>query len=120
MTFIWNSRDGDCLLPSPLDKRSPRNEYVMSTNVDGVYVRFWQDIILYNLHYRDCRATKYQCTVHVACQFYSNEFFCIWWNKGTSDHDSFNLFNKYTGEAEHRGRNCLKALKPNTKSVVFK
>ena len=45
----------------------------MSTIVDGVYVRSWQDIILYN-----CRATKYQRTVHVACQFYLNELFCIW------------------------------------------
>ena len=61
------------MLPSPLDKRSPRNGYATSTIVDGVYARSWQDIILYNLHYRYCRATKYQRTVHVACQFYSAE-----------------------------------------------
>ena len=80
ITFIRNSydNDGDCLLPSPLDKRSPRNGYVMSTIVDGVYMRSWQDIILYNFNYRECRATKYQRTAHVACQFYSNEFFCNW------------------------------------------
>ena len=28
ITFIWNSYDGDCLVPFPLDKRSPRNGYV--------------------------------------------------------------------------------------------
>ena len=39
-----------CCWPSPLDKRNPRNGYVMSTIVDGVYMRSWQDIILYILY----------------------------------------------------------------------
>ena len=80
-------------------EKPPQRIYVMSTIVDGVYMRSWQDILLYTLYYWECRATKYQRTVHVVCQFYSNEFFCIWWNKGTSDHDFFHLFNNYTGLA---------------------
>ena len=113
ITFIWNGYDGDCLLPAiPFRQEKPpqRIYRVMSTIVDGVYMRSWQGIILYNLHYRECRATKYQRTVHVACQFYSKEFFCIWWNKGTSDHDCFHLFNKYTGLEAAPGRQAFTAF----------
>ena len=69
-------------------------------------MRSWQDI-LYNLHYRKCRATKYQRNRHVACQFYSNKFFCIWWNEGAIPYEGH-------VQAARAAGNCLEALKPNT------
>ena len=48
---------------------------------------------------------------NINIQFYSNKFFCISWNKGASDHDSFNLFNKYTGLEAARGGQAFNKYK---------